>query len=243
VSVRRIYIDAPLLADSEVALPPDRSHYARNVLRLRPGDKVSVFDGRGTEIAGEVSRLGRKDSRIRLGQALSVAPESALQVTLIQGISRGEKMDYCIQKCTELGVHQVLPLSCRRSEVRLDAARALKRREHWQGVAAAACEQCGRAWVPEVTELVQIEDLAERLPASLRLYLDPAADQGMRGRLRPELPVVICVGPEGGFEPAEIEQLKAVGFTGLRLGPRILRTETAGPAALAALQSFWGDMG
>jgi 16S rRNA (uracil1498-N3)-methyltransferase len=170
----------------------------------------------------------------------ALANESPLRITLAQAIARGEKMDWVLQKATELGVEAVVPLLTERTEVKLDAERSEKRSAHWRGVVIAACEQCGRARVPAIAAPVTLRDwLAGR--ATPGWFLDPDAERGLRDPEPGELTLV--VGPEGGLGDRDLASLRAAGFRGLRLGPRILRTETAGVAVLAALQALHGDLG
>ncbi|QOY62329.1 16S rRNA (uracil(1498)-N(3))-methyltransferase [Lysobacter sp. H21R4] len=254
----RVHVDTPLAAGEELPLPEGPATHLSRVLRLAVGDRCVLFNGDGNDYPSIVTTIGKREVRVRLEAPVAVDNESPLRIVLLQGIARGEKMDLILQKATELGIAEVRPLVSQRSEVKLDDARAARRLSHWQAVVAAACGQCGRARVPRVAApepLAKVlagldpdaEDARSALPsgdAPLRLLLDPDGGLALNG-----LPlglgnagVVLAVGPEGGWSPADRVQLLAAGFRGLRLGPRILRTETAGLAAIAALQAGFGDL-
>lgn len=241
----RVHVDLPLAPGMEVSLPESAAVHLARVLRLGVGDPCVLFNGDGYDYAARVAALGKRELRVAVNDAVAVESESPLQVTLLQGIARGEKMDLVLQKATELGVTEVRPLSSQRSEVKLDAARAAKRLAHWRNVVVAACEQSGRATVPSVAAPGSLAEVLAGLPAGgLRLTLDPEGTLTISTLKVPAGgPVLLAVGPEGGWSPADREQLREAGFQGLRLGPRILRTETAGLAAIAALQAGFGDLG
>jgi len=223
-------------------LPPEQAHHVIHVLRLAAGDVVTLFDGRGTEYRATLERVSRSGISVRVGEASRVSRESPLAVTLAQGISSGERMDYTIQKAVELGVFGIQPIACERSVVRLSAERAARRVAHWQAVAAAACEQCGRNVVPRVFPVASLGDWLASLPSdALRLTLSPDAPMTLRELPAPPSRVLLLVGPEGGLSPAERLDARNAAFSALRLGPRVLRTETAAVAALAAMQTLWGD--
>ncbi|MGE4071682.1 MAG: 16S rRNA (uracil(1498)-N(3))-methyltransferase [Lysobacterales bacterium] len=244
----RGYIDAELAPDQELALGEDLSSHLTRVLRLRVGDRLQLFDGRGREFAAELIAAERKRAQVRVGAELAAIADSPLQLTLAQGLCRGEKMDLVLQKATELGVQRVQPLLTERTEVKLDAEREARRMAHWRQVLISACEQSGRAQLPELAAPMAmpswlaglLADAPAASPDSVRLMLDPDGDVALRD-LPPAASAVLAVGPEGGFSEHEGELLQRAGFTRLRLGPRVLRTETAGLAAIAALQSHWGD--
>jgi 16S rRNA (uracil1498-N3)-methyltransferase len=205
---------------------------------------VRLFDGNGAEYTGEIASLAKRTVTARVLEAAPDADrESPLRITLAQGIARGDKMDWILQKATELGVTRIVPLVTERTEVKLDAERAARRRAHWEAVLASACEQCGRNRLPRIDEPVKLAQWAATLDddAGLRLALDPRGDANAR-ELVPGAQVTLAVGPEGGLSDHDLAALAQAGFRGLRLGPRILRTETAGLAALAALQVLHGDL-
>lgn len=224
-------------------MPDAVARHAVGVLRLRDGDDVILFNGDGSEVLGQLVKTG-KGAEVLLKAACSPARESMLDVTLVQGVSSGERMDYTLQKAVELGVTRIQPVMMKRTIVRLDEDKRHKRRQHWQGVVVSACEQCGRNHLPEVAPIL---DFAAWLAmpsaqAGLRLLLDPEASERLRELAPPAEPVSLLAGPEGGFDPGEREVVRRAGFRPVSLGPRILRTETAAIAALAVMQGLWGDL-
>ncbi|HKR75753.1 MAG TPA: 16S rRNA (uracil(1498)-N(3))-methyltransferase [Rhodanobacter sp.] len=239
----RIHVDQPLAAGTEIALPAQAGEHVARVLRLAAGDPLTLFNGDGADYAATILAVGKREVHVQVLDRQAVARESPLRLTLAQGVARGEKMDLIVQKATELGVARIVPLLTERSEVKLDAARAEKRLAHWRAVAASACEQCGRACLPEILPALPLPAWLASLADedALRLALLPEAESSAR-ELRPsEAGALLVVGPEGGLGERDIALLHEAGFHGLRLGPRILRTETAGLAALAALQALHGD--
>lgn len=240
----RIHVDTPLGAGQLVELPNHASAHLVRVLRLREGDACVLFNGDGHDYDARISRIDKRGAQAEVTATRRIDNESPLAITLMQGIARGEKMDLILQKATELGVARFIPVHSERSEVKLDGARAAKRLTHWRGVVASACEQSGRAIVPVVDEAAPLSQAvaAGRLPAQ-RHYLSPLAADGINALAAPaEKSLLIAVGPEGGWSPRDLQLLDGAGFSGLRLGPRILRTETAGLAAIAALQLRLGDL-
>jgi 16S rRNA (uracil1498-N3)-methyltransferase len=237
----RSFVDAPLAVGATVALSADATTHLVRVLRLGLGDACIVFNGDGADYEARLVSLGKRGAEVELMARREVMRESPLRVTLAQALARGEKMDWVLQKATELGVTAIVPLITERTEVKLDAERGEKRSAHWRGVVAAACEQCGRATLPTLAAPQALRDWLAGVPAP-GWFLDPEAEPGLR-----DAPVhdglVLVVGPEGGLGERDLAALRAAGFRGLRLGPRILRTETAGVAALAALQALHGDLG
>lgn len=223
-------------------LPEAPARHAARVLRLAAGDGLVLFDGRGGEYPASIESVAKERVRVRLGEHREREWESPLAVTLIQALQGGDKMDFTLQKAVELGIARFQPVASRRSVVRLEGERAAKRLEHWRGVAVAACEQCGRNRIPEVAPLLPLERaLGQAAGPSRRLVLLPGAAVALAGMAPPEGPLTLLVGAEGGLAPEEAEAALAAGFTPVRLGPRVLRTETAGLAALAAIQALWGD--
>jgi 16S rRNA (uracil1498-N3)-methyltransferase len=212
------------------------------VLRLRAGDKLSLFNGDGNDYAAELVAVGARETRARVLGAQANRSESPLRIVLAQALARGEKMDWIVQKATELGVAEIVPLVTARSEVKLDEDRARKRLEHWRAVAISACEQSGRARVPMIAAVQSLSGWLEKLDGSgTRLALLPEGEIAARLLEAPAQVVALAVGPEGGFDEADVSALRNAGFRGLALGPRVLRTETAGLAAMAALQALFGD--
>jgi 16S rRNA (uracil1498-N3)-methyltransferase len=238
----RIYSATPLASGASIVLDPVATRHLREALRMAPGDALVLFDGSGGEYAAEVVAVERQRVEVRLGAHAAVERESPLVVTLAQGISRGERMDYTLQKAVELGVRHIVPLATERSTVRLDDARAAKRLEHWQGIIRHAAEQSGRTRLPQLAALLRVDTYAASESAALKLMLDPAADTALAA-CPPAATVSLAIGPEGGFSSGERAALTAAGFRAARLGPRVLRTETAALVALSILQSRHGDLG
>ncbi|MCC7412682.1 MAG: 16S rRNA (uracil(1498)-N(3))-methyltransferase [Gammaproteobacteria bacterium] len=240
--VPRFHVAGPLTAGAGVDLHATAGAHLARVLRARVGSPVVLFDGRGGEYEARIASIGKRVVHCQVGRFVDVDRESALDLTLAQGISRGERMDYTLQKAVELGVARIVPLATARSTVRLDAARSASRLQHWRGVVVSACEQCGRCRVPPVRAPAALADwLADDRPA-LRLVLRAEAPRTLAQLPPPAGPVTVLIGPEGGLAPEEIDAAGAAGYTPVRLGPRILRTETAAVVALAALQALWGDL-
>lgn len=241
----RIHVPGPIEAGGECALNAAQSHHLHGVLRLKPGDALVLFDGAGAEYGATVLRAGKRGVIVTVGERRTVSRESPLAVTLAQAIASGERMDYTIQKAVELGVAAIQPLAARRSVVRLSAERAGRRAAHWQVVSIAACEQCGRNHVPSVAAVLPFDRWLAQLPAAgdaaRRLLLTPRADTRLRDLEPPRHSVILLAGPEGGYTPEEEAAARRGGFVPVSLGPRVLRTETAAVAALAALQALWGD--
>ncbi|MFC6839455.1 16S rRNA (uracil(1498)-N(3))-methyltransferase [Xanthomonas theicola] len=239
----RCHVAAALRSGSDVVLPADVAGHLLRVLRLREGDRCVLFNGDGCDYDAELLQAGKHGASVRIGAARPAGNESPLAITLLQGIARGEKMDLILQKATELGVAAIVPVWAERSEVKLDASRMNKRVAHWRSVVAAACEQCGRARVPGLAAPLALAEAACAAGASqLKLALDPQGEHRLRTLDIPGDTATIAIGPEGGWSPRDRAVLHAAGFAGLRLGPRILRTETAGLAAIAALQAQYGDL-
>lgn len=240
----RLYIPGELAAGSTCVLPAAQAHHAARVLRLRVGEQVTLFNGDGAEYPAVIARIARDRVTLDVGARAEVDREAVLAVTLAQAISGGERMDFTVQKAVELGVAAIQPLTSTRSVVRLDAERAQRRVAHWQTVAARACEQSGRNRVPAVAPVAALREwLARpaRAPATLRLMLSPRARQRLRDLPAPHGGIALLAGPEGGFAAEEQECAEQAGYLPVRLGPRILRTETAALAAVAAMHALWGD--
>lgn len=225
-----------------VELTPEAAHHAMKVLRLQTGAGIVLFDGTGGEYPAFISAMGRQGVSVEIGPWCEREAESPLRVTLAQAIPGGDKMDYVLQKATELGVFRIQPLSSERSIVRLSPERAEKRVHHWQKVVNSACEQCGRNRVPEVAPILALGDwLGSLADSEARISLAPGAAQGLHQLAPPSGPLILLTGPEGGFSSPELRAVESRGFTSVHLGPRVLRTETAALVALAAMQTLWGD--
>jgi 16S rRNA (uracil1498-N3)-methyltransferase len=240
----RIHIELPLAVGAEMALPAQAGEHVWRVLRMVAGDTLTLFNGDGSDYPAVILDVDKRRVDVRVEAQSEPANESPLPLTLAQGIARGEKMDLIVQKATELGVARIVPLQTERAEVRLDAARSEKRLAHWRAVAASACEQSGRARLPEIVPALHLAAWLAGLAddGALRLALLPQASRSARDLRFGAAGGMLVVGPEGGLGERDIHALAASGFSGLRLGPRILRTETAGLAALSALQALHGDL-
>ena len=240
----RIYTPEALRTGITHTLPESAAVHVTRVLRLAAGDPITLFDGSGTDYDAVLRVVARSGVSAEVCGGRRIERESPLAVTLFQGVSRGPRMDTVMQKATELGVRAVQPVLAERSVVRLDAERGQARLEHWQRIVVSACEQCGRSIVPEVRPARSLDEALARLePDTVGLTLDPQGDGQLEQLLGLANRVALAIGPEGGFTENEIRTLSRAGFRGLRLGPRILRTETAPLAALAILQYARGDLG
>ncbi|TBU96214.1 16S rRNA (uracil(1498)-N(3))-methyltransferase [Phytopseudomonas dryadis] len=234
----RFFIDAPLSLGQH-ALPEAQAHYIGRVLRHAAGDAVQLFDGSGQEFLGTLLEVGKKNVRVELREQFAGQAESPLHIHLGQGLSRGERMDWAIQKATELGARVISPIVSARCEVRLKDERADKRMAHWRQVAISACEQCGRSVLPVIQAPIALEEWLQQSEAELKLVLHPVAAP-LLSHARPQS-LAFLIGPEGGLSDSEVEQAQNAGFHAARLGPRVLRTETAPVVALAVAQQLWGD--
>ena len=238
----RFYLPYAPLPHTLLKLPETAAHHAVRVLRLSAGDNIVLFDGSGSEWVANIQYIDKRDVEVLVNESMAVCRESPLTVTLIQGISSGDRMDYTVEKAVELGVTIIQPVACARSVVKLMGERADKRRNHWQNLVIAACEQCGRNIIPQVAPIDTLPHwLAQSSSQSLRILFTPDAPITLQALPRPQTRVEILAGPEGGFDQTEFQTALAAGFTPVRLGPRILRTETAAIAALGAMQVLWGD--
>lgn len=243
--IPRFHCPFPLAAFSpgdQVDLPAAAAHHAVRVLRLQAGAPLILFDGDGGEWRVQIVGAGGT-VRVVLETFDPRDSESPLDITLVQGLPSGDKMDWVVEKCVELGVTAIQPVAAKRCVVRLPAERMMRRVMHWNHIVKAACEQCGRNRVPVVAPVLDLPQYLALAPArnALRLLLAPESGMFLRALDKPAVPVVVMIGPEGGWEEREMQAARAAGFQPLRLGPRVLRTETAGAATLAALQAIWGD--
>jgi len=243
--IPRIHWPHSLSAGITIELDATAAQHIARVLRLGPGEAIRLFDGNGLEADGRLQQVERKSVAVRVGAVRRASLESPLHLTLAQAVCRGDRMDFALQKAVELGVSAIVPLMAERSRLPDDARRLARKQAHWQGVIVAACEQSGRAHVPWCAPVQRLNDWFQAEPPSvdMGLVLDPSAGSGLCDCPQPSGRVTVLIGPEGGLSRPELQQAVAVGFRSLRLGPRILRTETAAIAALAALQVLWGDLG
>lgn len=241
--IPRIHVDHDLHPGREMRLPDQAGEHVARVLRLERGAPLILFNGDGYEFDASLASLAKHAVTAEIGHKRIVDRESVLPLTLVQAIARGEKMDWILQKATELGVARIVPVVTDRTEVKLDAERAERRMAHWRGVLAGACEQCGRNRLPDLEPPQALDRWLAMLgdDPAVRLALLPEGDVTLRQFPQMDNGAILAVGPEGGFTANDVALLAQAGFHGLRLGPRILRTETAGLAALAALQAMVGD--
>lgn len=237
----RSFLDAPLAVGLKITLPEAASNHLLRVLRLDVGDTCDLFNGDGYDYRARIVGLQKRGAEIEITGCSEVRNESPLRITLAQGIARGEKMDLILQKATELGVAVIAPVVTERTEVKLDAERSGKKMHHWRGVTAAACEQCGRARLPEILEPQTLDRFAAGDRNARRFILDPLANLTLPDAALLADTLTLAIGPEGGFSERDLVILKVAGYEGLKMGPRILRTETAGMAAIAALNALYGD--
>ncbi len=245
-AVPRFFVDAALRVDGVVMLPPDVTRHVQ-VLRLQPGDALALFDGTGGQYRARLAELDKRSATAQVDAFEPAEAEPPYRIALAQGIAGGDKMDWVIEKAVELGVAAIAPLSTARGVVRLSGERADKRVAHWRGIVRASCEQCGRNRVPDVAPVRGFDAWLDALPdtpadGELRLLLSPRASIAFASLpdTPPAAPVTLLIGPEGGLSPVEENAARARGFTAVSLGPRVLRTETAGAAVLAALAARWG---
>jgi 16S rRNA (uracil1498-N3)-methyltransferase len=241
--IARIFQDSPLTAHSQLRLNEKASHHVARVLRNQIGDHLTLFNGKGGEYLGEIAQIDKKHVTVNLLEYRNHDVESPLELYLAQGISRGEKMDYTIQKAVELGVKKILPLFTERCTVKLDTERKEKRLEHWQSIIISACEQSGRNTIPEIVLPQSLEKGLASLNADVCFVLSPKTTQKLAEfTIQKGQRIVLLIGPEGGLTDQEMNLTFLHHFLPLNIGPRILRTETAAVAAISALQCYFGDM-
>ena len=238
----RLFTDQVLSTEGEVDLGKSAAHYLGRVLRLAKGDPVVLFNGDGSDYRASIDSIQKNQVRLSVKERCAAVAESPLRIILCLAVSRGERMDYSLQKSTELGVWGFQPLSSDRVEVKLSAARLEKRIEHWRGVIISACEQSGRARVPELLPLLSLDQWLEQVTEVPRLVLQPGSEISLRQLAGAPQALQLVIGPEGGFTDREVVRMSDDGVTAMHLGPRILRTETAAPAAVALLQGLYGDL-
>jgi 16S rRNA (uracil1498-N3)-methyltransferase len=240
----RLFVSGALSNDAELVLTGEQARYLGRVLRSRPGDSITVFNGEGGDWLATVTRISKSTVHLQIESETPSTSESPLKIHLVQGISRGERMDFVVQKATELGVKRITPVLTQHGVVKLDAERATKRQHHWQHVANSACEQSGRTRPPLVDTPLPLNTWfgAREAAGSTQIILRPGAAAELSAVARPETKLCLLIGPEGGFSEREYEDADIAGFTTAALGPRVLRTETAALVAIALAQSAWGDL-
>jgi len=241
--LNRIFCEGPLTTGAEIALPSAGAYHVARVLRMREGAPLRVFDGTGSEFQAEIVRVEGDAVTVQLAAHAQSAAESPLRITLVQGVSRSERMDWTLQKATELGVSAIAPVLTARSVVRLDDKQAEKKQAHWRAIVIGACEQCGRSKIPAVSPPVALRDYFTKVrKEGMRLVLSPSAPGSLAGIASLPSKVDLLIGPEGGLDDDELAAAQKAGFMPVRLGPRVLRTETAAVVALSVLQALWGDL-
>jgi 16S rRNA (uracil1498-N3)-methyltransferase len=243
VRLTRVYVEAALTGGTRGLVSGNAANHIARVLRLGVGDALTLFDGRGGEYASRIEGLRKDAVEVAVGEHVAIERESPLALTLAQGVSRGERMDWVMQKATELGVQRIVPLITKRSVVRLDPGQAQKKLQHWRGIIIASCEQCGRNRLPQLAAPRDLQEFlgSEATTGAMRLLLSPIGSLRI-GAIKLVQKFTVLIGPEGGLAPEEAQAAIAQGFVGVQLGPRVLRTETAAIAALAALQQALGDL-
>ena len=237
----RFHVDAALRAGTSVLLPEDSAHHAVHVLRVHAGEEIVLFNGRGGEFAARIASIQRLKVLVDVLAHRAVERESPLRVVLVQGVSAGERMDFTVRKSVELGVAEIQPVLAASSVARPKGERAAARQAHWQKIAIAACEQCGRNQIPKVHAMVAASDYRSGGGSGTRLLLSPASELRFSQAAKDGTEFTVAAGPEAGFNAAEEGAFLNAGFVPVRLGTRVLRTETAGIAALAALSALLGD--
>jgi 16S rRNA (uracil1498-N3)-methyltransferase len=237
----RFYTTQPLAADTQLTLEKQPSRHIARALRMRVDDRLCLFDGEGREVAATITAINRDQVSVSLSVPAAVDRESPLQISLAIALSRGDRMDTVVQKATELGVQAIWPFISERTGVRLDAARLEKKHEHWQRIAISACEQSGRNHRPQISAVETFAQTLERAQSNdaLKLILHPKGSADTLPDACKSL--VLLIGPEGGFSDSEVADAADRRFTAFRLGPRVLRTETAPLASIAVAQARWGD--
>lgn len=238
--VSRLYVAQPLQVGEQLTLNEDASHYVRTVLRLKQDQAIILFNGQGGDFACHFIEVSRKTVRVLINEKLPRDVESPLRISLGMGISRGDRMDWAVQKAVELGVHSITPLITERCVIKFDAEKKQQRRQHWQHIVQHAAEQSGRSVLPDLQDVIHMNDWVGS-QQGLKVFLDPYAEQTLADIQPDAMHLTLLSGPEGGFSDQERQQAKTAGFIPVRMGARILRTETAVLAALAAAQSLWGD--
>jgi len=244
MALTRLFIRSELQSGQALPLDSEQTHYLGRALRLRPGDALTVFSAESGEFAATLTSIGKSNAELAVGASVATNTESPLKVHLVQGVSRGERMDLIVQKATELGVKRISPVLTEYGVVKLEGNRASKRREHWQKIAESACEQSGRTRPPLIDEPLPLKTWfgSKTSETDVDLILRPSADTAMASLKAPQTKVCLLIGPEGGFSDNEYEDAEVSGFKAVSLGPRVLRTETAAIAAVTVAESLWGDL-
>ncbi|MEY3219898.1 MAG: hypothetical protein RIT27_1255 [Pseudomonadota bacterium] len=238
--ISRVFVNIDFQIGKSVVLPEETSHYLRNVLRLKDGEQLIAFNGRGGEFHGQLKSENKKTFTLEIHRFNAIDRESPLQLVLAQAVSHPEHFEWALQKATELGVQRIIPILTARTQGH-DKQRLDKKIVRWHNILQSACEQSGRNKLPTLEIPQPFEDWVETQIIGTRIFLEPTAEQTFANLLEIEMPLTLLIGAEGGLTAEEIKLLKTRGFIGIRVGTRILRTETAAIAAIAACQARWGD--
>jgi 16S rRNA (uracil1498-N3)-methyltransferase len=239
----RVFVDGDLATGQRLTVEGSAGNHIVRVLRSRIGDELTLFNGRGGEYGASIDEIRRDTVQVSVREHRDQERESAFELTLAQGISRGERMDWVVQKATELGVTRIVPLFTERSVVHLDEKQAARKVQHWRSIAVSACEQCGRNVVPEIAAPTPLYGLLEKpVGKGSSLLLSPTGEQRIADIAGSPEGATVLIGPEGGLARVEQDAALRSGFTAVRMGPRVLRTETAAVCALTLLQQRFGDL-
>ena len=239
--IPRIFVDHALVVNQHYNLQDSAAHHIMHVLRMKAGQSLVLFNGQGGQFAAAINSISKRGVEIITGEHSDTDCESPLQITLVQGVSRGDRMDYTLQKAVELGVKQIVPVLCSYTNIKLDDDKKSKRLEHWRNIIINACEQSGRNRLPELSPIMNLDEWLQQDRNPLKLILHPAGAMALSEIQSPTQAITLLAGPEGGFSDDEVTLSKHCACYPLSLGPRILRTETAALAAISACQTLWGD--
>jgi len=243
VPITRLYYPKPIEPGQTICLDKNASHHLIRVMRNRIDAELIIFNGDSFEYHSTIVNDDAKSCRVSINKKNSTQRESPLNITLLQGISRNDRMDVCLQKSTELGVTTIIPVICERTTTKLNTERTLKKHQHWQQIIISACEQSGRCVIPELQPITACSDALKTPVDHCKLVLAPNSTTSLKDVPQPVNGITILIGPEGGLTQDELKLAETANFKGISLGPRILRTETAGPACIAGIQTLWGDLG
>jgi len=243
VRLTRLYHPHKIECNATIHLEKTASHHLVRVLRTKKNAQVKLFNGDGFEYSAILLENNQKQAVLLVTEKHATNRESALHIVLLQGISRGDRMDTCIQKTTELGIAEIIPVLCERTNISSEPARLEKKLAHRQQIAISACEQSGRCCIPDIKPVTPLDEAMQNISSGFKLVLDPEKGSGLKSLTPASNNIYLFAGPEGGLTSDEINQVIQTGFLPVQLGPRILRTETAGPACVAAMQTLWGDIG
>lgn len=238
----RIYFQDQIIVHTDIVLPPHTTHYLSHVLRLKQAAPLILFNGKGGEYEASIANIQKKQVIVRVHRFIPKDTESSLKIHLVQGIARGEKMDFVIQKAVELGVYEITPVLTEYSSIKLDEERLKKRMTHWQHIIISSCEQSGRTVLPTLHPVSSLTTFIEGCTSNMKFCCDPSFSATRINPSDKHNDAILLIGPEGGLSPSEVTASLQKSFKGLSLGPRILRTETAGIVACTLLQAAWGDL-